>query len=407
MFLDVVLLYREAQRPAFDAGRFRYFGVASASLRAVIAHCDDLDDTFGHFEDVPEWAGDRVEFCWLVGDNEHGRFYENVADLVARSQALSQGRRPQNFYLVEDDYCAGEDNPPEQLCHAYELCELIQLLGNISLAAGISATTQPKELIFVIPAEEKAPPRTLRLSTRLESAVLAEKRLDLDPLRRLVSDEGAHSLHVQELRALFRLAVADAVGRALASENAFTYLAANWPDVLEKYGFDVDCYISNFSFEKIRLEIAQMELDFSSRLSSVMGDSAGKFLALPLPIAVLAAIYKIHGIVEAYLLFIGSLVIVMLFSGMIHNQLLQLARIDHGFGVIVEQFSKKAMSYPASIADRLAEAHNGFSKQRSFLFRTLWIMRVLAWGPIVAGLALLAWKYHPGFGAWVGFSPGY
>src|SRR3546814_5833382 len=67
----------------------------------------------------------------------------------------------------------------------------------------------------------------------------------------------------------------------------------------------------------------------------------------------------------------------MLFSGMIHNQLLQLARIDHGFGVIVEQFSKKAMCYPASIADRLAEAHNGFSKQRWFLFRTLWIMRVL------------------------------
>src|SRR3546814_7258008 len=81
-----------------------------------------------------------------------------------------------------------------------------------------------------------------------------------------------------------------------------------------------------------------------------------------------------------------------------------MSRPWYGFGVIVEQISKKAMSYPASIADRLAEAHNGFSKQRSFLFRTLWIMRVLAWGTIVAGLALLAWKYHPGFGAWVGFS---
>jgi len=63
------------------------------------------------------------------------------------------------------------------------------------------------------------------------------------------------------------------------------------------------------------------------------------------------------------------------------------------------------MSYPASIADRLAEARKGFSKQRSFLFRTLWILRVLAWTPIVAGLALLAWKYHAGFGAWVGFQP--
>lgn len=401
MFTDVVSLYREAQGPAFDAGRFRYSGVASASLRAHIAHCDGLDDTFGHFEDEPEWTDDCIEFCWLVGDNEHCRFYANVADLVARSQVLSRGQRPQNFYLVEDDYCAGEDNPPEQLSHAYELCELIQLLGSISLTTELSATTQPKELIFVIPAGEKAPPRTLSLSTRLESSVLVEKRLDLEPLRRLVSDESTHSLHVQELRALFRLAVADTVGRAPASENAFTFLVTNWPDVLEKYGFDVDCYISNFSFEKIRLEIAQMELDFSSRLGSVMGDSAAKLLALPLPIAVLAAIYKAHGIVEAYLLFIGALVIVMLSSGMIHNQLLQLACIDHGFGVIGDQFSKKAKSYPKSIADRLAEARKGFTKQRSFLSRTLWALRVLAWVPIVAGLALLAWKYHPGFRAWV------
>jgi len=403
MFADVVSLYREAQRPTFNAGQFRYSGVASPSLRAAIARCDNLDDTFGHFEDTPEWTGDYVEFCWLVGDNEHGRFYANVAELVARSQALSRGQRPQNFYIVENDYCPGEDNPPEELSHAYELCELIQLLGSISLTADLSATTQPRELIFVIPAGEKAPPRTLSLSTRLESSVLAEKRLDLDPLRRLVSDGSTYSLHVQELRALFRLAVADTVGRAPTSENAFTFLAAHWSDVLEKYGFDVDCYISNFSFEKIRLEIAQMELDFSSKLSSVMGDSAAKFLALPLPIAVLVAIYKADGMVEAYLLFIGSLVIVMLLSGMVHNQLLQLAGIDRGFGVIVDQFSKKVQSYPTSIADRLADTRKGFSKQRSFLLRTLWALRVLAWAPIVAGLALLAWKYYPGFQAWVGF----
>lgn len=405
MFADVVSLYREAQRPTFDAGRFRYSGPASASLRAVIARCEDLDDTFGYFEDAPEWTDDCVEFCWLVGDNEHGRFYADVADLVTHSHTLSRGQRPQNFYLIEDNYCSEEENPPEQLNHAYELCELIQLLGIISLTADLSANTQPRELIFVIPAGEKAPPRTLSLSTQLEPSALAENRLDLKPLRRLVSDESAHSLHVQELRALFRLAVADTVGRASTNENIFTFLVAHWSDVLEKYGFDVDCYISNFSFEKVRLEIAQMELDFSSRLSSVMGDSAAKFLALPLPIAVLAAIYKTHGIVEAYLLFIGSLVIVMLFSGMIHNQLLQLARIVHGFGVIVDQFSKKTQSYPASITGHLTEASDGFAKQRSFLFRTLWTLRILAWLLIVANLVLLAWKYHPGFQLWAEFRP--
>src|SRR5690606_16399357 len=104
-----------------------------------------------------------------------------------------------------------------------------------------------------------------------------------------------------------------------------------------------------------RLEISQMELEFSNKLSSVMGDSAAKFLALPLPFAVLIAIYRTGGIVESYLLFLGALVVSLLFSGLIHNQLMQLGRIDHGFEVIFDQFRKKMQSYPTSIADRLRQ----------------------------------------------------
>lgn len=402
MFAEVVSLYRAAQCPALEAGRFRYDGVASPALRASVERCGELSEAFGHFEDEPEWAGDRVSFCWLLGDNEHGRFYGDVPDLIARSLALSKGRRPQNFYLVEHNYQSGEDCPPVALLHAYELCELIELLGRISLATKTDPSTQPTDLVFVIPATGVAPPRTLSVSTRLECSVLLEKRPELETLRRLVSNETSDSLHIQEHRAIFRLAVADVIGRAPVRTNALTFLVANWGDVLEKYEFDVDCYISNFSFEKTRLEIAQMELDFSTRLSSIMGDTTAKFLALPLPIAVLAAIYKVQGIVEAYLLFFGSLVIVMLFSGMIHNQLLQLARVSHGFKVIEDQFLKKAKSYPRSIADRLVETGAGVSKQGAFLLRTLWALRLLAWTPIVVSLLLLAWKYHPGFKALVG-----
>lgn len=402
MFADVVTLYREAERPALDAGRFAFVGVATASLRAAISRCESLGDTFGRFEDGPDWSGDSVEFSWIVSANEHGRFFENVSDLVDRSQSLSQGKRPQNFYLIEEDYFSTEADVPEQLEHAYELCELVQHLGSISLSADVSPSTHPKEIIFVIPAGEKAPPRTLTLLTRLDSSALSVGPLDLAPLRRLVAGDASNALHSHELRGLFRLAIADAVGRAPTSEKAFLFLVKNWPEVLEKYSFDVDCYLSNFSFEKVRLEIAQMELDFSSRLSSVLGDSAAKFLALPVPIAVLAAIYKVDGVVESYLLFFGSFVIVMLFSGLIYNQLLQLNRIGHSYDVITDQFNKKSKSYPESITTRLREVQRGVSRQRSFLLRILRILRIIAWIPIFASLALLAWKFHPGFQTWIG-----
>ncbi|PZT32382.1 hypothetical protein A7X97_18400 [Stenotrophomonas sepilia] len=403
MFSHVVSLYRESQHPAFETGRFCYSGMASAPLRAAIASCEAIDDAYGRFIDPPDEDGSgHLEFCWLVGDNDLGRFYLDVEDFVARSQALSRGEQPQNFYLVEENYWAGEPDPPEALSRAYALCELIQLLVRISLPTEQGGPADSRRLVFVIPAGDKAPPRTLTLSTRLEPSALAVPHLDLEPLRRLTSDQNALALHVHEHRALFRLAVAEVVGRAPVGENAFTFLVTHWSDVLAKHAFDVDCYISNFSFEKVRLEISQMELEFSNKLSSVMGDSAAKFLALPLPFAVLIAIYRTGGIVESYLLFLGALVVSLLFSGLIHNQLMQLGRIDHGFEVIFDQFRKKMQSYPTSIADRLRQAGGGFLNQRTFLIRTLWGIRVLAWVPIAMGLVLLAWKFHPGLQKWLG-----
>src|SRR5690606_11871307 len=139
-----------------------------------------IDDAYGRFIDPPDEDGSgHLEFCWLVGDNDLGRFYLDVEDFVARSQALSRGEQPQNFYLVEEDYWAGEPDPPEALSRAYALCDLIQLLVRISLPTEQGGPADPRRLVFVIPAGDKAPPRTLTLSTRLEPSALAGPHLDL------------------------------------------------------------------------------------------------------------------------------------------------------------------------------------------------------------------------------------
>jgi len=394
MFSDVVSLYRAANRPSIGSGEFEYTGTCADLLKDALAACRNLSAHEGSFSDGPVFNSDgSVEFTWLLAHNEHGRFYADVHQLVQDSGALSSGIRPTNFYLVDSDFIFDSPSPPSHLLVAFDLCELAALLSALSLGSTNSEPAQPKTLVFVLPAEDSKPPRTFELSTRIEPIALNAGRLELSALRELLSDKSDNSLHVNEHRQLFRLAVADALGKAPDSKKAFTYLAENWLEVVKQYGYNADCYVHNFSFEKIREDIADKELDFSTRLNSVMGDSTAKLLALPLSIAGLLTIWKSDQLVDFVLLALGILLTSLLMSGMIHNQLLLVRQVGHSHDVVFGKLNAKIKSYPETISSALDEANQGFLEQRTFLLRVLWGIRVLAWFPSMAAIWLAVCRY--------------
>lgn len=393
MFADVIELYRAANRPTILNGEFEYAGLCSEQLKQAITACKKIPAHDGSFSDGPVFSNGHVEFTWLLANNDQGRFYQNVSQLVENSDSLSAGTQPTNFYLVDSDFVFDSANPPDQLQVAFDLCELVRLLSSLSLGNANLDPHKPQRLVFVLPAESSSPPKTIELTTRIEPATLNVGRLDLSLLRDLLSTKSESSLHVNEHRQLFRLAVADALSRAPDPRNAFTYLAENWPAVVQQYGHNADCYVHNFSFEKVRGEIADKELDFSTRLNSVMGDATAKLLALPLSVAGLIAVWNSDRLFEVLLLALGIVLTSLLMGGMIHNQLLLTKRVAHSHDVVFGKLTAKIESYPESVAKALTEANQGFLKQRRFLLRVLWGIRVLAWLPSFAAVCIVVARY--------------
>lgn len=402
MFADVVKLYRESGRPPLAGALFRYNGPLVGKLQEAIETCSTIASHFGRFQEEPEFDGHgNVEFCWLCGANEHGRFYLSIAELVERSQSVHRGLRPSAFYLIDENYLVDEQPESLSLQRLYDVCELIQLLSKISVAGDASGdTSQPKSLVFVLPAGDKTPPRTIRLPTKISTECLSGGRLDLELLRGLVDDQNDNKLHIQEHRSLFRLAIAD-VAAASDEMTAFCHLVSNWPKVLEKYHFDADCYISNFSFDKFRSEVAATQSEYSSKLTRVMADSASRFLALPLPYVALVGIINTDEIGQAYVIFLGALIVTLLYSGMVHNQLLELRRIVSSFDLVFSRLEKQAKTTSQVLSSTVSDARRAFNEQRSFLKRTLYILRTLAVLPLLGGLGILAFKFHPGFHDWL------
>ena len=183
--------------------------------------------------------------------------------------------------------------------------------------------------------------------------------------------------------------------------TAFCHLVSNWPKVLEKYHFDADCYISNFSFDKFRSEVAATQSEYSSKLTRVMADSASRFLALPLPYVALVGIINTDEIGQAYVIFLGALIVTLLYSGMVHNQLLELRRIVSSFDLVFSRLEKQAKTTSQVLSSTVSDARRAFNEQRSFLKRTLYILRTLAVLPLLGGLGILAFKFHPGFHDWL------
>lgn len=405
MFSSVIQLYRASGTPRLEEALFRYAGPSNDAIRRAIDACEGLPPYFGRFEEEPETNSGEVTFSWLCAANEHGRFYRNVSDLVANSQSVHRGVLPGAFYLVEGDYLAGDPNPPEELERLERVCQLIGLLERLTGAGNsVTADGEAKTLLFVLPAGDKTPPKTLQLYTQVHPTALKVGVLELAPLRDLVDPSSDGALHIEERRSIFRLAVADVAASAPSGSPLFSHVVMQWDEVLGKFRHDIDCYISNFSFDRLRTELANIQTDFSAKLTKVMGDTTSRFLALPLPYVALAGIIKSDDILPSYLLFVGALVLVLLYSATVHNQQLELGRTKSAFKLVFGRLIKSSKQTTAEIAKPIKEAETAFHIQRRFLRRTLITLRVMAWVPIFGGLIILAYKFNPFFREWLAAS---
>jgi len=399
MFSNVVALYRAMGAPAIEDGVVSYGGLPTPEITAALQACKDLQPEFGKIQHHEVVEGGAVEIELRLPTNESGRFYSNVSDL-ARNGALGKGQFPQNVYVVDlgwADFDAGE---PTQIKELRRVCRLIELLALLAIGVDKDSSPDTYNLFFALPPDGAKPPRTFLLPTQVDEHVLGHELRHMSLLEEILNRKNENKAHLSERKLMIRMAIASVIEKFESEPNHFLVVVREWNEVLATYRANLQTYVYSFSFEKARRELAQAEIDYGTKLSGVLGDIAGKMLALPVSFAGWVVLNNSTSAFEEFVLVLGLIVVSLVLLAILHNQMLQTNRLLHSFNVVFDEFKDKIKTYPPKLQGLLRITIEQVEKQGRTLRRTFLLLQVLALLPAAGAVLVALVKYWDSF-LWV------
>ncbi|WAB99734.1 hypothetical protein OSW16_08870 [Pseudomonas putida] len=395
MFAFVVGLYRAVGAPEIRDGLFSYKGQATAEIEAALAACAVLPPAYGTLEVVDDEPGE-LDFDFHLPGNENGRFYIDVREFVQRNGSLGKGRFPRNVYIQTLEWADCDDWLPPVISQLQRLCRLIELLAQ--LAVGVDRDSDPDgfNLFFALPPDGEKPPRTFLLATRVDASLADYPLPHLSLLEEILHSKNESKAHLSERKLMIRMAVASVIEKH-EGDTGLLAVVREWREVLATYRANLQTYVYRFSFDRARREVAQAELDYGSKLSGVLGDIAGKMLALPISFAALIPLHTAKSRLEALVILLGLCVVTTVLLLVLHNQRLQTERLLHSFNVIFDEFKAKLRTYPPKLQTLLQVTIDQVDQQGRTLRRTFRVLQWLAWLPAVLAFAVVLFKYHAFF----------
>lgn len=396
MFSNVVALYRAMGAPAIKDGVVSYEGLSTADITAALQACKDLQPEFGKIQHHEVVEGGTVEIELRLPTNESGRFYANVSDL-AHNGSLGKGQFPQNVYVVDLGWADFDASEPTQIKELRRVCRLIQLLALLAIGVDKDSSPDTYNLFFALPPDGAKPPRTFLLPTQVDEHVLGHELRHMSLLEEILNHKNENKAHLSERKLMIRMAIASVIEKFENEPNHFLVVVREWNEVLTTYRANLQTYVYSFSFEKARRELAQAEIDYGTKLSGVLGDIAGKMLALPVSFAGWVVLNNSTSAFEGGVLVLGLIVVSLVLLAILHNQMLQTDRLLHSFNVVFDDFKDKIKTYPPKLQGLLRITIKQVEKQGRTLRRTFQLLQLLALLPATGAVLVALVKYWDSF----------
>ncbi|MDR6581023.1 hypothetical protein [Pseudomonas extremaustralis] len=396
MFSNVVALYRAMGAPAIEGGVVSYEGLPTTEITAALQACKDLQPEFGKIQHHEVVEGGAVEIELRLPTNESGRFYANVSDL-ARNGSLGKGQFPQNVYVVDLGWADFDVSEPTQIKELRRVCRLIELLALLAIGVDKDSSPDTYNLFFALPPDGAKPPRTFLLATQVDEHVLGHELRHMSLLEEILNRKNENKAHLSERKLMIRMAIASVIEKFENEPNHFLVVVREWKEVLTTYRANLQTYVYGFSFEKARRELAQAEIDYGTKLSGVLGDIAGKMLALPISFAGWVVLNTSTSAFEGFVLVLGLIVVSLVLLAILHNQMLQTERLLHSFNVVFDDFKDKIKTYPPKLQGLLRITIEQVERQGRTLRRTFQLLQILALLPAAGAVLVALVKYWASF----------
>ncbi|MEX5606854.1 hypothetical protein ABFV58_02365 [Pseudomonas protegens] len=400
MFNHIVELYRMIGCPNLSsAGAFTYSGTPDEPLDALIKSVANLPSSYGEMKYYRVKAG-VTSFEFVPVSSGENSFFSDFPTLVRKTPSLGCGNALANFYIISENWSSTESILNAQNEKILKICKLIKDLAKVA----VSEHMQPSSysLVFSTSSGSNKPPKTMVVQTKISPEVLDIDVKKTSLIGSLASEENKGRIHLEERRAILNGAICEALDTLPENHpNRFVALLERWDLILDSYWQNFQIYIHSFSFEKVRKEFAQAELDYGTKLSSAFSDIAGKMLALPISLIALITLHKATSTVEIVVTSLGLMMASIILIGILLNQLLNIQRLNSSLSISFENLTRSMKTYPRNLQKLINNAKQNIDHQKFVVRTTIVVFAILSFVPFLGALIFLMENYAQSWHEWL------
>lgn len=181
----------------------------------------------------------------------------------------------------------GEDSNDDTFISALNnFVDFINQLSSLAHYYDEKSSQNIKKLIFI--SERDKP---IEIEVSLDEEIIERMRsIDLSLLKELCEEQQA-ALKLKEKRAVFYSSLSEFCGNYSPS-SVLNKITSEWIVFENLFLNNFSAYLNDFKLDKLKKELAESELTFSSSISDVINDSVTKLLAISASIAAIALLRR-------------------------------------------------------------------------------------------------------------------
>ena len=292
--------------------------------------------------------------------------YTTCSDFVK----FHNGTKNKEYYVLEIN-CTEKDYDNFFIKNYNDLNAIVEFLTSLA-----DDSIQDKLIIY---SENKY----MKIFKSFDAAILSQENyiLEKDLIVRFLEDYGKSS---QEIKVIFKNELINFL-QDLNDTEKLKYLFGHFSEFYQKCTLGYEYYLSNFSYNKLKIELNNAVSDFHKNIRSVINDSQTKLVAIPASVLLVFTNVDTNEIIQDknIFIFLASVIFALLMNFFIINQLKALSIIKSNKNSYIELFERKKDSITLShaIESSTSEINSEIECQRS----TLIIINIINW-IIPAGL---------------------
>lgn len=331
--------------------------------------------------------GQEIEIDLSIPTNGTVNIYIDIEDLINRNSSLSKNGPTAEFYVIKDNYYSPENTPPNR---TYEnLRKLLIIIQNLNdLAHYHDERSKNRNLVFVSKSDDR-PSNPVAIQPHISLDLLNKITIDSNQIESCINHkEDGH--HANREKGIFRASIIEFFeGSRLSESEKFSFLINNWSSFDKLYSQNFETYLSGYAFQKVKHEIAGIELNLAEQFSKLTNDMTSKILSTPISFAAVIVLMKTESLWERIFIFIGIITASWIIHLIISNQYQQFQRMKNARAILLSSHESLKDSYPKDLKTSLESAILALQSSEKTLQKTFNVFRVLCWSPSITSAIVI------------------